>query len=1308
METHTSSANHLPGILHRLLPAAVPVLLISIGYVDPGKWAATVEGGARFGFDLVVLMLVFNFAAILCQYLSARIGVVTGKDLAQICSREYDKATCIFLGVQAELSVIALDLTMILGIAHGLNFVFGVDLLTSIFLTSIDAILFPISATLLRKNKAKFLCLCMVGLILLCYVLGVLISQPEIPLSMNGMLIKFSGESAFALMSLLGASVVPHNFYLHSSIVQQRPGSQNISKGALCHDHFFAIFCIFSCIFLVNYVLMNSAANFFYSTGLVLLTFQDAISLMDQVFKSRVAPFGFLLVLIISNQIIALTWSLGGQAVLHDFFRVDIPSWLHRATIRFIAIFLALICMWSSGAEGLYQLLVNTQVMVALLLPSSVIPLFRVASSSPIMGVYKISQFVEFLALITFIGILGLNVVFVVEMLFGNSDWVGNLRWNMGSGTSIPYVVLLVTAIASLCLMLWLAATPLKSASVRLNAHAFNWDTQNVVFESSGRGEKDLIETRYHGEQPFQKQEASPALVKSFDDHSDTPASDLDINLPETIIGSDHESIFSTVEETPSDFTFHSPPISHQEELASTVESLSSAVNEVSDVKLPDASTLKIESVDPVEKPVEIEGDLQTEKDDEEGDTWEPEESSKGVSASNPPLASEGPGSFRSLSGKSDEGGNGAGSLSRLAGLGRAARRQLAAVLDEFWGQLYDFHGQVTSDARAKKLDVLLGIDLKPANSLLKVDTTGKDFSGYLPSVGGGRGSDSLINSSLYDSPKQQRVQSSVEASYGVQRGSSGSSALWSNHMQLLDAYVSSRNVIDSGERRYSSLRLPPSSDGFDYQPATVHGYQMASYLNQIAKSRNSDYSNGQRGETATPKNPSLGPYRNSLSFALGQKPQNGLSSGQPPGFQNIAVSRNAPLQSERPYYDPSSSGPGENVGTPANTKKYHSLPDISGLSIPIRDSYLSNRSAQWDGPVGYGPSVVRATYEQSLYPSTGLRTGAPLTGPRTGAPLSFDELSPSKVYNDAFSLQLNSTSHTGSLWSRQPYEQFGVADKIRAVGGEGNGSKPSSITRESTSVVDLEGKLLQSFRHCILKLLKLEGSDWLFRQNDGADEDLIDRVAAREKLLYEAETREMNRGESQYSSDRKFDSAMNDDTGLTKFLVSSVPQCGEGCVWKVDLITSFGVWCIHRILDLSLMESRPELWGKYTYVLNRLQGVIELAFSKPRSPMSPCFCLQLPAMHQQRSSPPLSNGILPPASKPGRGKCTTATMLVDIIKDVEIAISCRKGRTGTAAGDVAFPKGKENLASVLKRYKRRLTNKQAVKVSTASTPYGS
>ncbi|XP_059646869.1 ethylene-insensitive protein 2.2-like isoform X2 [Cornus florida] len=1087
-------------------------------------------------------------------------------------------------------------------------------------------------------------------------------------------------------MSLLGANIMPHNFYLHSSIVQQDLGPSNVSKGSLCHDHLVAILCIFSGIFLVNYVLMNSAANVFHSTGLVLLTFQDALSLMDQVFWSQIAPFAFLLVLLFSNQITALTWNLGMQAVLHDFFRMEIPSWLHHAIIRIIAIVPALYFVWNSGAEGIYQLLIFTQVMVALVLPSSVIPLFRVASSRSIMGVHKISQFVEFLALISFIGMLSLKIIFVVEMIFGNSDWVSNLRWNLGSSTSILYGVLLVTAFVSFCLMLWLAATPLNSAASRIDAQVRNSNIQNIVHNLYvERDESDLSETRYHGEQPIQKQEPTLGLGKSLESHSDMPATSTGLNLPETLLDSHNVPHFTTIEENSFSVTFPSLSACHPEELPTTVKTvlLSTVCNEVSDSKLQDTGTLKTESMDLVEKTMKLEEYLQTENDDEE-DTWEPEEFSKGVSMSSSSLISEGPGSFRSLSGKSDDGGSGAGSLSRLAGLGRAARRQLAAVLDEFWGQLYDFHGQATQGAKAKNLNVMLGVDSnfdpKPAITP-KAHTSGNGFTGY-PNLGG-RGSDCVINSSLYNFPMQQGLQRSIASFYGVQRGSS---SLWSGPMQRLDGYVQnpSHNSLDYSERHYYSLRLPPSSDGSDSQPATVHGYQVASLLSRIAKEKQSDYLNGQMN-SQTPKSPSLDQsnYRGSLAFAARQKSLTRVSPAKPPGFPDLAASRNSSMQSGRPFYGLNPSGPAENAVSTVDAKKFYSLPDISGL-LPHRDSYLLDRNAQRESCIGYNPSVGHTMYDQFSYSST---------SSRVGAPLAFDEVSPSKVCRDAFSLQLSSNPDTGSLWSRQPFEQFAVADKAPATGGEGVGSGQSSINRETTSASDLEAKLLQSFRLCIVKLLKLEGSAWLFRQNDGADEVLIDSVAAREKFIHEAETREINRAvrtvEFQFSDRRPGFVPKNDDIDHSQLLVSPVPHCGEGCIWRVNLIISFGVWCIHRVLELSLMESRPELWGKYTYVLNRLQGIIDLAFSKPRSPMTPCFCLKIPLTQQQRLSPPSNAPV-----KQSRGKCTTAAMLLDIIKDVESAISGRKGRTGTAAGDVAFPKGKENLASVLKRYKRRLANK--------------
>ncbi|PWA69885.1 NRAMP family [Artemisia annua] len=1110
----------------RLLPAVLPVIFIAITYVDPGKWVAAIEGGARFGNDLVFLMFVFSLAAVLCQYLSASIAVITGRDLAQICTVEYDTITCIFLGLQAELSMIALDLSMILGTAHALNLTFGFSLFTCVLITSLDAFLFPVVSSYLENSKAKFICMWLATVALFSYFFGVLASQRDTSFTVGGSITNLSGESTFALMSLLGASIMPHNFYLHSSIVQQNQGSTQVSKGALCHDHLFAIACVFSGVFLINYILMNSAANVFYSTGLDLLTFQDALSLMDQVFRSLMAPFALVLLLVLSYHTTALTWKFSAQSVLLNFFKLDIPGWSHHSSVRAIALIPALLCSWHSGAEGTYQLMIFTQIVVALLLPSSVIPLFRIAASRSLMGVNRISQFVEYLLWITYIGMFGLMIVFVVEMVFGNSEWASNLRWTSGAGVLAPYTVILVTAVFSVSFTLKLVVTPLKSLT--------------TIEENSS----DLV---------------SPVIIS--------------------------ESVVTSVE-----------------------------------------TVVKEEVNDSVEKTLGIDGNSHIVK-EHQRDIFEPEEQPKIVLAMNQSPTSNGPPSFKSLGGKTDDIGSGPGSLSKLAGLGRAARRQLATSLDEFWKLLFDLHGEMTQDARTNKLDKLLGIESKlnpnpkaPPVAMSKITVPETDFKGYNPS-------------------------------------------LLSSYQQLLDVYTQNANlnVVDP-EKRYHSLRLPQASSGYVDQPATIHGYQIKSYINQT-KQRGADYLT----EPLSPKSPSFVSSNVSSNFkapgSLTKTQLNGLRPAKPPGFPDPVVSRNNSMQPERNLYNLQPAAPVESVPE----KKYYSMPDISGL-LPNREpKILPDR----DGAARYGTlrQPRQSDYTGSLY--------------RSGSISGYGGLSYSNLSRDAAAYTPVSSyvsglglSDTWSMWSKQPSEQFGVAGKVNPLAN-------FNTQEAATPAVDSEANILKSLRLCIVKLLKLEGSEWLFKQNGGLDEDLVDRVAARERFLYELESNEASR---MGPGGMKIDEAE-----YNKYLVTSVPNCGEGCVWRIDLIKSFGVWCIHRILELSLMESRPELWGKYTYVLNRLQGIIEPSFSKPRVPTNPCFCLQLPDSYQRMSSPPKSINSLPPPVKPNRGKCTTASGLLDIVKDVETAISCRKGRPGTAAGDVAFPKGKENLASVLKRYKRRL-----------------
>ncbi|XP_017241595.1 ethylene-insensitive protein 2.2 isoform X2 [Daucus carota subsp. sativus] len=1277
----TMTVNHQLSIFRRLLSAVVPMLLVAMSYIDPGKWAAAVEGGARYESNIVLLILVFNLAAILCQYLSARIAVVTDKDLAQICSEEYGKVTCIVLGLQSELSMIVLDLTMILGTAHGLNLISGVDLFTCVFLTAMDALLFPVFSSF-SEQKAKFLCIYTGAFMLFSYIFGTLISQSGIPVSMGGTLINLSGDSSPAFMSLLGASVMPHNFYLHSSLVKQEKGGRCISKTAQFQDHLFSIICIFSGIFLVNYVLVNSAANAFYSTNLS-LTFNDVLPLSDQGFRDLVLAFVLVLILIFCNHITALSWKLGRQAVLHSFFKAPFPGWIHHSVIRVLAIVPALYCVWNSGAEGIYQLLLFSQIVIALMLPSSVIPLFRVATSSSVMGVHKISQPVEFLVFSTFVGMLGIEIVFVAELIFGNSEWVINLQWNMWSETSVLYVLLLITACLSLCLVLWLAVNPLSSSSSRVDAEAFKLDVQSPVpGNSKERSHSDIYNDReYQADKLNQEQEfildsdRTDLLVSAS---SSAQTSESLMNLY-----SSSSPQLTTVKENSSDGTHATASVCIVKDAVTTDDILpqSIAPENISSGEAADAITFTPELSDFLVKTSSVEVDSQTHK-SVGGDTLEPKESSKLVSGSCPSVTSEGPGSYRSLGGKADDVGSGAGSISRLAGLGRASRRQLAVVLDEFWGQLFDFHGKATVEAKAKKLDTLLGVDskvdLKQSFALPKVENNRNEFSGNVPSPRA-RISNSFTNSSLFESPVLQSGQRNV--SYGVQRESL---SLWSSNTQLLDTYMhnSVNNAVDSSERRYSSMRLPPSTDVYNDQPATVHGYHMA-YLSRIAKEKNAVSLSGQM-ELPAPKSPSLA-YRDPFVVGAAQKPRIGASAKTPPGFPSIPVSRTSTLQPGRQFQG-ILPGVSADVRSAVDEKKYHSLPSISGLSLPYRKSLASDMGVPIDNPAIYRQSMGRSMQEASLYPNPLSMGNISALSNIGGAPASFDNFH-SKVGRDTYSLQFNSGLQTESLWSRQPFEQFGVSGKAPPIEGEGTRTVEDSITQETPSVVVFEAKLLQSFRICIQKLLKLEGSDWLFRQNDGADEELIDRVGARERFLYEAENQMGQMGESHFPVDRKPGFQPKNEE------MATVPLCGEGCIWRVDLIISFGVWCVHRILELSLMESRPELWGKYTYVLNRLQGIIDIAFSKPRTAMTPCLCLQIPPTHQ-RSPSPISYGSLPPPAKHAKGKSTTPAMLLEMVKDVEIAISCRKGRTGTAAGDVAFPKGKENLASVLKRYKRRLTSK--------------
>lgn len=1253
--------------MHNLFHALGPALLISMGYIDLGKWVAAVEAGSRFGFDLVLLALLFNFTAIVCQYLAACIGTVTGKNLAEICHQEYNRPTCIFLGVQTGLSLLTSELTMIFGIALGFNLLFEYDdLITGICFATIVPNLLPYAISHLGKKMAGTVNACIAGFALICYVLGLLVSQPQIPLTMNIIFPKLSGESAYSLMALLGANIMAHNFYIHSSVVQVQKRSSPVGLGALFHDHLFSILFIFTGIFLVNYVLMNSAAD--ESSNTLLLTFQDVVELMNQIFVNPLAPTIFLVVLLFSSHLISLTSAIGSQVISQHLFGINLPLSGHHLLLKGLAIVPTLYWATVAGAEGIYQLLIICQIIQAMLLPSSVIPLFRVASSVSIMGAHRVSLHMEILGFLAFLLMLFSNIIFVAEMLFGDSGWMNNLKGYTGSPVVLPYSVLLLVACVSVGFSLYLAVTPLRSGSHEAESQEWSIHSHRELLNTAQEREDAKVDTVAYEDD--QRSDLDSSTRDVHDSHPQSPIEYIDTS--DTAVESDHDSQQSTACASTAPETCPSPSFAPEESKSVVAVNWPEPLEKVSTstVIAEGTTEVSLDSKSTTERDVLVETDVLSDKDKEDTHVLESEKLI--VGSTSPCVSNDDPSSFTISRGKGSDAGNGSGSLSRLSGLGRAARRQLAAILDEFWGHLFDYHGKLTQEASTKKFGILLGLDLRTPSAAVRTDKQAIEIPKSPLVRDTMRGTAFLSSSMDLMSPKNEM--SNLELAYGLQRGSSMGLPTWSQGMQLPNAQPqsSSNSLLEQSARLNANFGAPSYSDNNQfYQPATIHGYQLTSYLKQMNASRN-PYSSMPMDPQRLPKSstPTVPTYVDSVMHARNQN----LLASLGGATQIPASSRIGSVMAERSYYDPSTVDGSESAGSSAYSKKYHSSPDISGIIAASRAALL--KEAKFGGAVGPQSYLSRIAAERSQFAKSTARPAAPL---------AFDELSPPKLQSDIFSAQSSMSPSARSLWAKQPFEQlFGMSSAELSKCDFNLSGRSGGMAKDDFSYKESEMKLLQSLRFCIMKLLKLEGSGWLFKQNGGCDEDLIDRVAGAERLLLQGTTEnQLHHGDLQQQSSDQVDIQY----------MGTLPNCGEDCVWRASLVVSFGVWCIRRVLDMSLVESRPELWGKYTYVLNRLQGILDLAFSKPRSALTICACLQKDI--RVLNGPPHSGlTAMGPIPIPIKGTFTTAPVVLEMIKDVETAVSGRKGRSGTAAGDVAFPKGKENLASVLKRYKRRLSSK--------------
>jgi manganese transport protein len=426
------------GFLRRLLAFAGPAYLVSVGYMDPGNWATDIAAGSRYGYALVWVLLMSNAMAVLLQGLSARLGLVSGRDLAQACRDRYPAPVNVALWILCEVAIAACDLAEVLGSAIGLQLLFGLPLIYGVLITALDTflILFLHQAGI-RKMEAFILV--MVATIGACFLVEIVISRPDLPGIARGFFPRLpDADALYFAIGILGATVMPHNLYLHSALVQSRKvvkTAQGIHQ-SLKFNLIDSVFALNMAFFINAAILVMAAAVFHRSGYFEVAEIQDAHRLLAPLVGTTLAPFLFALALICSGQSSTITGTLAGQIVMEGFVNIRLRPWLRRLVTRSVAIVPAVaVILWrGEGATG--ELLVLSQVVLSLQLSFAVIPLIHMVSDRALMGAFAIRTWVKGLAWLAAGIIAALNIKLVAGEIAG---WLGK---GGAVGLAARYVVL--------------------------------------------------------------------------------------------------------------------------------------------------------------------------------------------------------------------------------------------------------------------------------------------------------------------------------------------------------------------------------------------------------------------------------------------------------------------------------------------------------------------------------------------------------------------------------------------------------------------------------------------------------------------------------------------------------------------------------------------------------------------------------------------------------------------------------------------------------------------------------------------------
>lgn len=444
-----------PGFFRKLLAFAGPAYLVSVGYMDPGNWATDIAGGSQFGYTLIWVLLMSNLMALLLQSLSARLGIVQGLDLAQASRQYYPRFVNIPLYVLAEIAIAACDLAEVIGMAIGLNLLFGLPLIWGVSITVLDSFLLLLLLNKGMRIMEAFI-VSLVFIIGVAFFIELFIVKPEISELISGFKPSMlDGTALYIAIGIIGATVMPHNLYLHSSLVQTRT-IEKTSKGikeALRFNFIDTTIALNLAFFVNSSILILAAAAFFKNNYFEVAEIADAHLLLKNIFGSNLAPSLFAIALIASGQSSTITGTLAGQIIMEGYLNLRIRPWLRRLLTRLLAIGPAFIAIIYFGEGSLGRLLILSQVVLSLQLGFAVIPLIHFVSDKKLMGEFAIKTWVKILAALVATIIISLNIKLVIEEISG---------WIAGAGDNAGIIWLTVVPIAVLVgvLLLYIIITP--------------------------------------------------------------------------------------------------------------------------------------------------------------------------------------------------------------------------------------------------------------------------------------------------------------------------------------------------------------------------------------------------------------------------------------------------------------------------------------------------------------------------------------------------------------------------------------------------------------------------------------------------------------------------------------------------------------------------------------------------------------------------------------------------------------------------------------------------------------------------------